>query len=102
MFKVGQRVRKVAVSTWGERLVPIGATGTIVGIDPDHDYDWRVEYDGYKPLRPWRTFYAYSWMLAPLTDPGADAFIERIKKLKPYDEPRVEPQREHIDSPDWP
>jgi hypothetical protein len=32
-------------------------------------------------------FAMYPYQLAPLTDPGADAFIERIKKLKPYDEP---------------
>jgi hypothetical protein len=34
--------------------------------------------------------------LSPLTDPGADAFIERIKKLKPYDEPKVEPAKKCV------
>jgi hypothetical protein len=32
--------------------------------------------------------------LAPLTDPKADAFVESIKKLKPYEEPKVEPVKE--------
>jgi hypothetical protein len=31
--------------------------------------------------------------LAPLTDPKADAFIEGIKKLKPYEEPKVVKER---------
>lgn len=34
-----------------------------------------------------------AYWLAPLDDPKADAFVEAIKKLKPYEEPKVERER---------
>ena len=33
--------------------------------------------------------YVMGYSLAPLTDPKADEFIDSIKKLKPYEEPKV-------------
>jgi hypothetical protein len=80
-FKVGQRVkmvRKMALSDRHTGLegdhIPIGAIGTVID-GPTWPGTICVVMDGY----------------VPLTDPGADAFMERMRKLKPYDEPKVAP-----------
>ena len=81
-FKVGQRVR-IVYSKWG-----LEGRETIIHRIPslraDSDCDFFL--DGER----WAANFS---SLAPLTDPGADAFIERIKKLKP--EPVV-PVPEHV------
>lgn len=94
IFRVGDRVRKV---NNGHRkaqvLVPLGAEGVIVGWDPDGTFEWMVEYpDAPKPPFPWKYHFADSEMLAPLTDPKADAFLESLKRLGR--EPLV-PTKEH-------
>ncbi len=84
-FKVGQRVRVVgqdegSVTWWG---CVRGREATIVAI-PFENRDCGIEIEG--DTRTWRADFH---RLAPLTDPKADAFIESIKKLKPYEEPVV-------------
>jgi hypothetical protein len=102
-FKVGQRVRKVAYRQLLHEphavVVPIGAEGVIRGFYDGFGGLWLVEYPGYSPSRhhiecgfgPY--FYNEAQQLTPLTDPHADAFIEGIKKLKPYEEPKVVKER---------
>jgi hypothetical protein len=89
-FKAGQKVKRVRDPLGGadsaaDTTMPIGATGTVlggaigsmIGVQPDSGaMEW----------------YCDPASLEPLTDPGADAFLERIRKLKPYDEPKVEPR----------
>lgn len=85
-FRVGMRVKKVALynATVAPDLarrkpdeVSLGSEGIIVLRD---SYDrallpWCVHYDRYGDA------WASDAMLAPLLDPRADAFIEKIKKL---------------------
>lgn len=79
-FKVGQRVRKIAHGNlpW-HRGVPIGTTGTILRTAQHFGAEWEMSYDGMPP--PPLAYVANSDMLAPLIDPLADAFVERIKKI---------------------
>jgi hypothetical protein len=90
-FKVGQRVRIVR----SDNQLHMGAVGheaTIREVAPE-PYHWLIEIHGYPRSQGWdgTGFYgASSEHLAPIADPGADAFMERIRKLKPYDEPKVE------------
>lgn len=89
VFRVGQRVRilyspsgltgKTGVvwnvdesPSWGEKARALGITGR--GYDIDVDGIGRRHREG--PLITFPPYY-----LAPLTDPSADAFIARIKKL---------------------
>lgn len=88
-FKVGQRVRKIGPlvregprAVWAQ-VVPLGAVGAIQAVGPDVDgREYTVTYDAYGPHHG-----AMGYQLAPLTDPGTDAFIEKIKKLEPLREP---------------
>lgn len=83
-FKVGQRVRKIAHGSKAPDAIneiPIGTEGVIVA--RGRMLDWRLRWDGYGGTTPdgdghWG---AMSWQLVPLLDPGADAFMERIRKL---------------------
>lgn len=84
-FKVGQRVKRVSHPTTSanDTPMPIGATGTVLRpVDAVGCVRVRADSDGL-------SWGCMAYTLAPLTDPGADAFIERIKKLKVYDEPLV-------------
>ena len=78
-FKVGQRVRVVGQAESSKHL-----WGSIVGVEavihaaPYLDADCGIALAG--DTRIWRSDFAY---LAPLTDPKADAFIERVKSWKP-------------------
>lgn len=88
-FKVGQRVRKVAMNQRDDwmQVVPIGMEGVITAIgDPLGDgreytvnYGSRFDGDGHA---------AMGWQLAPLTDPGVEAFLESLKRLGR--EPRID------------
>ncbi len=88
-YKVGQRVRKVrllkkADETYHFTQVPVGTEGVIRGRDDDGL--WLVEYVGYKPRPAYQAhFKAFSYQLEPLTDPGFDAFMERV--MQPIKEP---------------
>lgn len=93
-FKVGDRVRVIALRPVTFRTrVRVGMQGRIVQAGPvetwgGHMAEWAVDLDDV-----WQELFGLdSWELAPLTDPKADEFIERIKKLKPYDEPTVRPR----------
>lgn len=84
-FKVGQRVKRVAVIV---ELAHLGATGTVV--DDDGSEFVGVQWDHLKPHPDYGHAGGGGWCrhtLAPLTDPAADAFVSRIKNLKPYEEP---------------
>lgn len=92
-FKIGQRVRFVGGPTKAGRRFydeakAVGLEGVITRAG--NIFDWVVRYDSlYYPggtLLPNEGF-ADSCQLAPLTDPKADEFMERIKNLKPYEEP---------------
>jgi hypothetical protein len=78
-FHVGQRVKRIKTGP-GEvngfllHSAPLGAEGVVVSIDGDGDCD--VKFDA-EPC----ALTCYRWTLAPLTDPAADAFLERMKKL---------------------
>ena len=74
-FKPGQRVKRIAQ---GVINVPIGSIGTVTDA-VGYSGDVGVKWDSWSGDT--RCFMRHT--LAPLTDPGADAFIERIKKLKP-------------------
>jgi len=88
IFKVGDKARIVnaypAHAKWN------GAEVTIIGL-PGCDPDWPGQYqiDGPMVRGPWNHWFAGPEQLAPLTDPKADEFIENIKRLKPYEEPKV-------------
>lgn len=92
-FRVGQRVRMLptVAHPWSDE-------GIVEAIDKIHPLTLRpacwVVSD--KP-HPADAEMHFRWAVAtedlqPLTDPGADAFMERIKKLKPYEEPKVKQQ----------
>src|SRR5687768_635225 len=96
-YKAGQRVRKIAHMgaadkipelRYGSRRAPIGTEGTVRGISEFGGYS--VKWDGYPSKGSTKCWRVLPYMMAPLTDPAADAFIEGIKKLKPYEEPTVE------------
>lgn len=72
-------VRLVAYCERSLREVPLGAEGVIVGSFGCDD--WRVRWSGYDHYSPTGLWRSYGWQIRPLTDPKADAFIERIKKL---------------------
>jgi hypothetical protein len=79
MFKVGQRVKYVSGILSPE--VPIGAEGTVIGAALLVKNDYAVDFDGIPPpvgCGPWEV---YASSIVPLTDPGADAFMERMRKL---------------------
>ena len=92
-FKVGQRVRIIYLPPTAPKYAkPMwGRTGTINAI-PSHNpgSDCDVAIDGVSGIAMgfmFDSFYAKFFQLAPLTDPGADAFIESVKQLKPLNGP---------------
>ncbi len=112
-FKVGQRVRRIAGGAEptikdATPSLPLGAEGTVVWGPgricpcnaPGLEYiGYVVVYDLYPSGRRSADacdngYAAEPYTIAPLTDPLADAFIERIKNLKPYEEPVAPKQRE--------
>jgi hypothetical protein len=109
-FKIGQRVRCVAESLRDAvpnavRPAPIGTEGVVIS---PLILDWRdgvwvyvVRFDGvdsgYRERAEWTGAYGCEpYEIAPLTDPGADAFIERIKKLAREPAPLTQPERDKI------
>jgi hypothetical protein len=85
-FKVGDRVRKIALSLREGERVPLGSVGVIVGTAEQWGYEWRVEYEPPIYTGAYDFNVAHSWMLAPLTDPRCSEFIadmERFSKLVP-------------------
>lgn len=92
-FKVGQRVRVVTPGCCPEAFRKEATILSLPGSHPNPGFRdcYGVNVDGLEPPffaalgRYWGAAYCFE----PLTDPKADAFIERIKKLKPYDEPVV-------------
>ena len=78
-FKVGRRVKRVAQGP-GLLPIPLGTTGTVIGDDGFmFGQHWtRVQWD--IDLAP-DYCSVFTDTLAPLTDPSADAFIDRLKKL---------------------
>jgi hypothetical protein len=96
-FKVGQRVRLLFHSRNVDKgSPPIGSVGTIVGaLNMIFDGSMRheVAWDSF-PTR--LRIFSIPEQLAPLTDPGADAFLAHIKRLgsEPVnDAPKVEVTR---------
>ena len=83
-FRVGQRVKKVQMyGAYSPReTVPLGTQGIIVGAPGMAFWDYDVKYDGLPPERTYGSYGADEHMLAPLVDPAADAFMERIKRLE--------------------
>lgn len=86
-FKVGQRVRIVSAQGWDSGVPttpsPVGLEGIVVEVGAGA-WEYGVEIHA---LRHNPTDFAPNvWgfdthNLAPLTDPAADQFIERMKKL---------------------
>lgn len=109
-FKVGQRVKKVAhmaesdcarqLSDYpGNRAkagftVPLGAQGTILGEGYGATYE--VMWDGVAPPPGWSYMVAFAYMIAPLTDSKADAFIESIKRLEREPKAVPLPEKERL------
>lgn len=95
VYRVGQRVRYVGT------LIPrlAGAEGTVATV-PYPSYVRPGEFcyvcvfpgSGANFSGP-DTAECYGSSLAPLSDPKADEFIERIKNMKPYQEPVVTKER---------
>lgn len=89
-FRVGQRVRIVNHRDRPKFLNKEATVAAIPGVNaafPDH---YGLYVDGIPPVDcHMGMWWASSEYLAPLTDPAADAFLESIKKLKPYEEPLV-------------
>ena len=77
-FKVGQRVRmRNYVAKWHSTLN--GREATVVGF---LGQEYLVDVDGIGPMTPhWGPITAKERHMSPLTDPGAESFIARIKKL---------------------
>lgn len=101
-FKVGQRVKKIRHRLPSEPdydprqvyIVPLGHEGTVLGYAADGDV--RVTFDNFQ-LPSWADCVeCRPGQLAPLTDPLADAFVASIKRLKPYEEPKVAPRKVHV------
>lgn len=106
-FKVGQRVKKIAKHDGGGKAfqwpirVPLGALGTVIkglslvepinGLRPELVYT--VAFDGIHSGYGLGGYSCAPHTLAPLTDPKADEFIERVKKWKPEPEPVAAPNK---------
>lgn len=86
-FRVGQRVKRIREAALNGRI-PIGCEGAVAAHDGGSwvDVHWDTHVGGAGIGGSWSTPREY---VAPLTDPKADEFIERIKKMKVYDEPTV-------------
>jgi hypothetical protein len=81
-FKVGDRVRVVAVdgTATDALIVPIGAEGVVMDAGGDWCWQYGVELPGHMPSRGGLWGFNAEH-LAPLTDRGADAFMERLRNL---------------------
>jgi len=99
-FRVGDRARLVNCENAGNPAFR-GCSGDEVAILalPGCNPIWPDEYEITRPASYTSYggfFYAPAYHLAPLTDPGADAFLARLKKLgsEPVnDAPKVEVPR---------
>lgn len=81
-FKVGDRARIIDGPDMMQRHW-IGCEVTILRLPGWSDYK-PGHYEISRPateMGEWRAYGAPAHHLAPLTDPGADAFMERIKRL---------------------
>lgn len=89
-FRIGQRVKKVAHRAGYEALatVPIGAVGTVIDLNGSawNGADLHIQYDLYSP-RYGEKHCAAPYMVAPLTDPGFDAFMSSVLKPVNLDQP---------------
>lgn len=86
-FKVGQRVKRISGAKGAAYdFAPADQEGVIVGLP-----GWVCKF----ALWPVRFDSGKQWdcvaeSLVPLSDPGADAFMESLRKLKPlHEEPTV-------------
>jgi hypothetical protein len=95
-YKPRQRVRIVAAlpSPANVYIGPaapetVGCEGTLIGryIGPG-PWQWDMHVDGFGT----RVLAVREDEIAPLTDPAAAAFLESIRKMKPYSEPTVKPR----------
>ena len=89
-FRVGDKVRKIAPPIDGVNHVPMGAEGVITG--PGLPMSTGVTYyeASFGPRLTGMNMAEFQ--LAPLTDPKADEFIERVKKWKPEPEVVLTPE----------
>jgi hypothetical protein len=88
-FKVGQRVRYTSGHL---EKVPLHAEGVVVaaGVGGGAEFcdcDFPGAQADFNNV-PGRARVHHT-SIVPLTDPKADAFIESIKRLKPYEKPKV-------------
>lgn len=93
IFRVGQRVRIISAEPGSDadRDGIVGREGTITSIPGvtlfGTPHDCSLEIEGYE-----YTLNSDFRQLAPLTDPKADEFIERVKGWGPlHEEPKVVP-----------
>lgn len=95
-FKVGDRARIIDGPDMHQKHW-IGCEVTILRLPGWSDY----KPDNYEISRPatemeeWPAYGAPAHHLAPLTDPGVDAFMERIKRLA--NEPNNEVSKETVE-----
>lgn len=99
-FKVGQRVKllvnKPSGGPWPVQ-VPAGAVGTVTSplmfVKPVNvnglAHVYAVQFDGVSSGFRDGHFSCRPHEIVPLTDPKADAFMERIKKLEREPAPRI-------------
>ena len=88
-YKVGQRVR--IVKSVAFHPMAVGHEAVVTGIRGDMADAYCVDIINYPPNDPFG-YWAHGYQLAPLTDPGADAFLSRLNKLgsEPiHDAPKV-------------
>lgn len=81
-FKVGDRVR--IVNAYGCHRPVIGQAGVITNSFTHHNFFPHLKYDWQALLDDGEPFVGPADHFAPLTDPKADAFLEKMRKLKPY------------------
>ena len=81
-FKVGDKARIIDAPDMMQRHL-IGCEVTILQL-PGWNVIFPNDYEISRPapeMEEWRAYGAPAHHLAPLTDPGVDAFMERIKRL---------------------
>lgn len=89
-FKVGQRVRIIGLFPATETRTLLGKEGTIVTtyISRIGTHGWAVSVDGmHNPNMEGGRFFFINSQLAPLTDPGFDAFMQSVLKPVNLDQP---------------
>jgi hypothetical protein len=98
-FKIGQRVRIIG-TRFAENAHYLGRESVITnlpGCSAYHPAAYEVELIDDECYAKTGLLFGSLFLpqfLVPLADPKADAFIESIKNLKPYEEPVREPERE--------